>query len=255
MDIYKKTFSAIHASDELKEKVKNMPEETQKTWRVPAKWAVAAATVAVLMLCAGFHSQLQTFAEKLFFKNTTVLEDKTVEAKMDVVEIKHVDKAAWDKKYNTMEDVEELLGISLLKSDEAYTAPIPSIELGSYENGEVVKIYDNYYVTHNVVMDLEQDENGDVFRSTDDGAYGISYSASFYAEYGAEDKYIAEYTGATFVEDFTTANGMTASIYRFGGEYCAVIYHDNICYTFETTTQQGTVSCKTFIEEFLDTLK
>lgn len=214
-----------------------------------------------VILCIGFHSEIQTFAENILFKSSVILGNKKINEKVERVIINDVAVEDLQKKYSTMEEVEELLGITLLKSEEAYVSPKPNISMTGWNSdgeaggkADIVEICNMNYYVHDMEQDVTEHEGGEWFKYTGDNPYSISYQATLYDPLDSETSFEDSYSQAVFIEDYETANGLTASIFRFGGSESAIIYANNMQYEFTIETTIYKDREKKF-KAFLDTLK
>lgn len=267
------------------------------TIRRPIVRKATVAAAAIFCIFVGytcFKPQTTAVADKPFYEHTVSFEDYQIKEKMDVVKVKDVPSETWEKKYNTLEEIENLLGIKLLKSSKNYDAPVPSdsdvedvlgIKLSEIEDvlgikvSEGEKSYDAYvprinvesysgsisinnpfYYTNNELIFFIGDST--YSRKLDNNAYRISYTASFFSEFDFDfqNKFYYDYTGALFNKNYTTAHNLEAHIFYYPSEFHALIYHDNIRYEIEMDVwDQPDSHIKTdeemkLFEEYLDTL-
>lgn len=243
--------------------------ETAKN-RMRRKTAVAAAVLFFIgMGSICFCSQTTAVAGNPFFKSIILFGDNKIEEKMGVVKIKEVAPEAWDVNYNTLDEVEDLLGISLLKSSKTYNAPVPCVEIERSFDGKVINITNrSYYIYNATVVSIGDGKtvyndnvfSGTVYKRNSDDDYIISYSANFFGRLDTKDEtfdgvneFINDYGNAVFIENYTTANNLNATIILDYGEYKAFIYHDNIKYTIIMQALCGIGDKETF-EKYLDTI-
>lgn len=231
------------------------PEAPQKMPLTSRRWwKPAVATAAALVLgvcCLSFSPQVRAFAANLFMKNATYVGDEPIgEANLDIVPINDVAPEAWDAEYDTLEEVEELLGITLLKSSKTFDAPVPIVTIGHVFNNQIISIWsDPYYVNDERIEDLTP--HSFAAYSTGDNPYHISYYARFHANYEDISKTYDNYKeGYSFVENYTTANGLQAAIFQDSAYMTALIYHNNIRY--ELT--MGGCNKVEVLEDYLETL-
>lgn len=249
---YKETFSHMKAPEELKNRVKNLKEKQSPYWSVRKIGGTIAAGILILCIC--FHSQIYAAAEEFFYKYAIWLGNDEIDAKLGIVTVNEMDDTSWNTSYYNLEDVEELLGITLLKSDKTYNSPIPCVQINNAPFEEKITIYNRAYFLNNVVIDLFQDKEGHVFEKKGSNAYIITYSASFFTAHSNENVYIDEFPGAELIEKYTTANNLSALIYKYAGNYYAHIYHENIRYEIELRPWDRTEDENT-LKAYLDTLE
>ena len=182
---------------------------------------------------------------------------------MGYVQVNTLKAEALEHMYSTMEELEELMGVTLLKSDYAYIAPFPNISLhrneqyDDYCNPVVYHIFDGgYYANNRELEDVW--ESGSLWHSIGEDAYTISYEATIYSNYGTQggnEAYINyHYEQGVYMEEYETAGGYRADIFVAGNEYNAVIFDRNIMYSFRAENL-GTINKLDTFKEFLDTLK
>ncbi len=223
-------------------------------------WKAAAAMAAALVIgvvCFGFAPQIKAFADE-FLNGKTVLNDhQVIEGQMEAVPIRQgITEEQVFAKYDTIEDVEELFGITLLHSTKTTRKSVPVVEIFSWNHGGYIEILDDKYYLYHQVVDLSENKDGSTTHITEDDAYRISYEAAFLTDRSSEGSggHSSHYEDSAFVENYTTANGLQAGIFSFGGDYHAVIYHQNIRYefTYDAWNGSGDVS---LLKEYLDTLR
>lgn len=265
LDEYRATVGNIHASEQLKRKVADMAcKKRVISAGAGMSWAFAAATVVVLCLC--FRSQIMAFAQSVSYKCAYIIGGKnnSKEFSGDMGYV-HVNSLKWDDfqhKYSSIDELEELIGIKLLKSDSAYTGAFPNIELQRYEeyrdynNIVTYQIYDDSYYMYS--MELEQDEEGSrIWHSLADNAYRISYTATIHNDPNLQQDETwqsSTFSGGVYVEEYVTLGDYTAYIYSFDNEYNAVIFDHNVRYVF-TADELGVIGTLDVFKDFLDTLK
>lgn len=254
---YKETFSKVHASEQLKERVINMAENRKKSNQMAVKFGACAA-VAALALGICFHSQIQTFAERIMARGTTQLGEKVISAEIGGITVHNLTKDQQQAAYKTIEDVESVLGVDLLSSDAAYDMPVRAISINRWsdESGWAILSVDAaaYYV-NDMEMAIDEDPSGNLLKATGDNPYQISYEAELYNTVQKNiENVVSDYKGAVWTEEYETADGLQAEVFRFGGNYNAIICHDGILYRFAISggTTDGTLE---ELKAFLDTLK
>lgn len=224
------------------------------------KAAVAAAALFIIGIgCVCFNSQTTAVADNLFFENSVFFEDHEIKEKMGIVKIKNVPSRAWEKNYDTLEDVEKLLGITLLKSTKNYDAPVPSVNIEKSYNGKEIVISDIAYYMYNEIV-LSMEENSIYYKKLGDNAYRVSYTARFFSEFDCRNKIESDYTSAVFIKNYTTAHNLKASLFYEDGQFHALIYHNNVRYKIDmeiwdqTSVYLGKGNETKPLEDFLDTL-
>lgn len=263
LDEYKEALENVHAPEGLKKKVVNMSCKKQKALSsVRAGWAIAAAAVVVVCLC--FRSQIMAFAENVTYKFTYIIDkknDKGFSGDMGYVQVNTLMWEDFQHKYSSIEELEKLLGIKLIKSDSAYSAPFSNIKLQRFEeytdynNAVTYQIVDEAYFVNNMQLN-EVTDSGYLMETLGDDAYKISYTATIHNDPKLEQDDVWKtdsYSGAVYIEDYVTAEGYTAYIYSFNNEYNAVIFDHNIKYMF-TADGLGTINSLDEFKVFLDTL-
>ena len=224
-------------------------------WRKAA--AAMAAALVIGVVCFGFAPQIKAFADE-FLNGKTVLNDhQVIEGQMEAVPIRQgITEEQVFAKYDTIEDVEELFGITLLHSTKTTRKSVPIVEIFSWNHGGYIEISDDKYYLYHQVVDLSENKDGSTIHITGDDAYRISYEAAFLTDRSSEGSggHSSHYEDAAFVENYTTASGLQAGIFYFGGKYHAVIYHQNIRYEFiyDAWNGSGNVS---LLKEYLETLR
>lgn len=265
LDEYMSAVGSIHAPDKLKRDVINMASTKKKAAACKKmRLVVAAATVILFSLC--FHRQIMAFADFVAYKSTYVIgkyNKKEFSGEMGYVQVNTLKAEALEHMYSTMEELEELMGVTLLKSDYAYIAPFPNISLhrneqyDDYCNSVIYHIFDGgYYANNRELEDVW--ESGSLWHSIGEDAYTISYEATIYSNYGTQGGNEADinynYEHGVYMEEYETAGGYRADIFVAGNEYNAVIFDRNIMYSFRAENL-GTINKLDTFKEFLDTLK
>ena len=263
LDEYKEDLGNVHAPEGLRKKVVNMAYRKRKvSTGVRAAWAFAAAAVVVVCLC--FRSQIMAFAENVTYKFTYIIDKKNDKGFSGDMGYVHVNTLKWEDfqhKYSSIEELEKLLGIKLIKSDLAYSAPFSNIELqrfeeySDYNNAVTYQIVDEAYFVNNMQLN-EVTDSGYLMETLGDDAYKISYTATIHNDPRLEQDDVWKtdsYSGAVYIEDYATAEGYTAYIYSFDNEYHAVIFDHNIKYMF-AADDLGTMDSLDEFKGFLDTL-
>ncbi len=268
LDEYIDTVGNLHAPQQLRDKVVNMAYKKRVVSTRLKGWAVAAATVVVLCLC--FHSQIMAFAESISYKITYIIgknNRKEFSGDMGYVPVNTPKGEDFGRKYSTIEELEELMGVTFLKSDYAYVTSLPHIGLERkyYEGYNPVtyySIYDDSYYMNNMELE-EASESGGIWHSLADDAYKITYEATITNDANAKEEaanITYEYKYGVYVEEYETKSGYDAYIFMFNNEYNAVIFDHNIKYLFRadglgTIGKPGTIEKLDVFKEFLDTLK
>ena len=126
--------------------------------------------------------------------------------------------------------MEELLGVKLLKCPDATKTLTPCILFSGDRDLGIISVSCIPYYLHNKTLDPKSRANSCVFHRTGDRAYHVTYQATMLLKDNIE--YRAGYS-SEMSEIYTTPSGLKAGIFFIGSDYSAVIYHDNICYTFE----------------------
>lgn len=237
------------------------PEVSPKAALTKRKWwkpAVATAAALVVGVCAiGFSPQIKAFADEFFNASVVFNNDERFEGKMEQIHINEgITAEQVEATYYNIEEVEELFGIKLLHSTKTSDKPVPTVWIFAIDHGGYIEIGDNKYYMYNQVIDLSQDENGNTVHTTGDGAYRISYTASFLTDRGEGNLgFEGHYGQAQYIETYTTANGLKAGIFLGGeyGGYTAVIFHNNIRYEIELDQYGSTGDIQT-LRDYLDTL-
>ena len=215
---------------------------------------VKAAAIAGAILVVGGGT---AYAANNFYKNSLVVGEKEISQDVDCVNVNDVKAEDLKKKYFNISDVEKLLGIKLLKSDQVYQSELADISISKYED-ESVKSYlvsNPFYIVKDLKRDLSQDKEGFVWKDTGNCPYSISYEARICARAEDNSGFVTTYEDSSFVEEYKTKNRVTANIFYFGGEYIAHVVKDNVEYTFGMNSS-GSVS-DTILQElklFLDSL-
>lgn len=263
LDGYMDTMGNVHAPLQLRNKVLNMAYKKHgASPRLKAGWAIAAATVVVMCLC--FRSRIMAFAENVTYKFAYIIDKKNDKGFSGDMGYVHVNTLKWEDfqhRYGSIEELENLLGVKLIKSDTAYAAPFPNIELqrfeeySNYNNAVTYQIVDEGYYVNNMQLE-EMGESGCLWKSIGADAYKISYTATIHNDPKLQQDDVWKtdsYSGAVYNEDYVTAEGYTAYIYAFDNEYHAVIFDHNIKYMF-VADGLGTIDSLGEFKEFLDTL-
>jgi hypothetical protein len=251
---YKKVYDSMVMSEDMNEAIKQ--GVLRKGRRKTKKYGIAAAVAAVL-LCLCFHSQISAFAHNLFTKEENHIAGMDFGEKMDVISIDaSVPEESDMVKYHSLDEVEKLLGIDLLQSDDVYQAPIANVLLWQSDNTEV-SIEQGSYIKYHEYIDLSRDKEGSISKITDKNHYSIRYEAHFYIKKGTDVD--LTYLDGTCIETYTTPSGEKAYILKRGNtnyyNYEAVLYKDNIKYTFSLEDEGNGYDHLKELKKFLDSLK
>lgn len=207
-----------------------------------------AAAIAGAILVVGGGT---VYAANSFYKTSLVVGEKEISQDVDCVNVNDVKAGDLKKKYFNISDVEKLLGIKLLKSDQVYQSELADISISKYED-EFSKSYfvsNPFYIVKDMERDLSQDKEGFVWKNIGKCPYSIRYEATICARAEENAGFVATYEDSSFVEEYKTKNGVTANIFYFGGEYIAHVIKDNVEYTF------GMNSCGSVSDTILQELK
>lgn len=264
LDEYIDTVGNVHAPVQLKNNVMNMAYKKRGVSIRLKGMAVVAATVIVMCLC--FHTQIMAFAQSISYKSkhTYVIgknSKKEFSSDMGYVQVNALTSDDFKHSYSTIEDVEKLMGVTFLKSDDAYIAPVTNIRLernvGQYDSLVTYRITDGGYYVNNMEL-MEAGENGELWYSITDDAYRIGYEAVIHNDYnmqeGEETIFNYNYNEGVYVEEYETQGGYKADIFIAGNEYEAVIFDNSIMYSFRAYGL-GTINKLDVFKKFLDTLK
>ncbi len=164
----------------------------------------------------------------------------------------------WKNQWRKNKRRQKILGLKLLKSDQAYQSEIADISISQYgdKSINVYSISDTFYVVKDMERDLSQDKQGFVWKDIGECPYTISYEARICVSAGENTGFVDSYENSSFKEEYKTKNGVDANIFYFGGEYIAYVVKDNIEYTFEMCSSSK-VDDETKLQElklFLDSL-
>lgn len=227
-------------------------------WRRAGLVAAAVAAVCVM----AFHSQIYSFAKSLFIRDVIKIGDEAIqETNTNIIKIK--DGVLTDNKnhyFESLEDVGEKLGVSFLKSSvENDVAVKGRVSAQMLDNGQV-EVTDYYFVTKDISQICYTEDDGISCQIDSDEAYSIRCEANFYTK-AFRDDYEREWMHSTVIEEYETANGFHATLFRYGNSpaLCAIVYCDNIWYEYEVSNYQvNDFDTETYTVEdfkaFLDTL-
>lgn len=241
------------------EKVKEMEDMKKEKSNIVKvhnhrKIVKAAAIAGAILLVGGGTA----YAASNFYNTSLVVGEKEISQDVDCVHVNNIKAEELRKNYFNISDVEKILGIKLLKSDQAYQSEIADISISQYEDKSinVYSISDTFYIVKDMERDLSQDKEGFVWKDIGECPYTISYEARICVSAGENTGFVDSYENSSFKEEYKTKNGVVANIFSFGGEYIAYVVKDNIEYTFEMCSSSK-VDDETKLQElklFLDSL-
>lgn len=215
---------------------------------------VKAAAIAGAILLVGGGT---AYAANNFYKTSLVVGDKEISQDVDCVEINELTKEELSEKYFNISDVEKILGIKLLKSDQVYQSELADISISQFKDEDIKSytIWNTFYIVKDMERDLSQDKEGFVWKDIGECPYTISYEARICVNAKENTGFVSTYDGSTFEEEYKTKNGLSANIFSFGGEYIAQVVKDNVEYTFEMCSSGSTSDTKLQeFKSFLDSL-
>lgn len=224
---------------------------TSRKW-----WKPVVATAAALVLgvcCVSFSPQVRAFAEEFLNGSVLFSDGEKSEGKMEPLHVNDITQEQVLKSYRSVEEVEELLGVTLLHSSKTTDKSSPLVEIFAISHGAYIEITDTHYYLYNrEIIQFSEDGHGAVSHTTGEGAYTISYNAAFLTDRDNENNkgLEARYENVNVLDHYTTANGLEATVYSDARGYTAVIFHDNVKYEL-TMTGGGSVE---ILEEYLETL-
>lgn len=228
----------------------------QVFWRRAGLVAAAAATVCVI----GFHSQIYSFAKSLFIHDVIKMGDKEIAQETDtkIIKIKDVELTIGEwQHFESWEDAGEKLGISFLTSSmENDVTGKGRVSARMMVEGQAT-VADDYFAVKDIsqIRYKENGSHGSQGHIDSEEAYSISCTAHFYTKTFQYD-YGKEYVDGAVIEDYDTANGFHATIFRYGDspELNAILYCDNIRYEYHVDAcDTGSYTVEDF-KAFLDTL-
>ena len=116
----------------------------------------AAAIAGAILLVGGGTA----YAASNFYNTSLVVGEKEISQDVDCIHVNNIKAKELRKNYFNISDVEKILGIKLLKSDQAYQSEIADISISQYED-ESVKSYlvsNPFYIVKDLKRDLSQDK-------------------------------------------------------------------------------------------------
>ena len=241
---------ALSLNQRILEKAKEKHMEKHSTH---TKWIKVAVFACAIILASGTTIYAAT---KYLFRGSLVLEDKEISQEVEGVTVNRLTSEELDKSYQTIPEVEEVLGVKLLKSDKAAETEIPYLTINEFDDDgtRICSVSGEWYYVNDMEADLAQDETGHIWKTVGDRPYEISYEAKMYAGSDSDTGLEDEYDGSAFVENYTTQNGLTAYVFTFGGEYNAYLTDNNVIYTFMVSSSFDERAGLQELEQFLDTL-
>lgn len=227
-------------------------EKHMKKYNRHINWVKAAAFAAAIVLA----SSGTIYAAQYLFKGSLALGDKEISQDIEEIAVNGLTAEELDRPYRTIPEVEDVLGVKLLKSDKAAETEIPYLTIKEFDDDgtRICSVSGEWYYVNDMEADLAQDETGHIWKTVGDRPYEISYEAKMYAGSDSDTGLEDEYDGSAFVENYTTQNGLTAYVFTFGGEYNAYITDNNVIYTFMVSSSFEERAGLQELEQFLDTL-
>ena len=231
------------------------------------RYVVTAAALVLAVILVFSHPRILAIAEKPYNFSMSFADNKQVGQNLQPIRINHLTKEQTEKTYLTLDEVEEVLGIELLQSPEAFAMQKPMIQLSLA--GNFVSVFHPMYYLHHLLPDPDYQGSGVVMHPAGNNRFVVEYDAVFLRESETPGTNMGErlvLEHAEFVETYTTALGLKASIYIQRSNYNAVIYHENVRYLLSITSRSSNPAdqndpgwkasrYKTALEEFLDTLE
>lgn len=218
------------------------------------KTAVAfSAVLAVALVCVKFYPEIRAFADRLFNSATFFDDAKIADEQMNAVHINDVTEEALEKPYQTLDEVEALLGINLLQSPLASSTLYPCVRVSMPGKSDLVNISDGAYYLYHCKTTPKTEGDGIYIESEKDDAFTVSYEAELIVSEAVNGER-HDYENARLLENYTTANGLKAAVFQFGSCYNAIIYHNDIRYAFCMTGCYGNAGDINAFKAFLDTL-
>ena len=242
----------IAKEQEINMKKNEHSNKISKFVRTKSLARIAVFAVAILLTTGGTVYA----AVNIIYNNVLAIDDKNISQDVESVTVKKLDADELNAKYSTITEVEDILGIKLLKSDKAYKSPIAKIDISEFqdESSTSYTISDINYFANDMDMDLNQDKEGTVWKNTGDRPYLISYNARLYTTSEQGDGFVDQYDNSSWVEKYEATNGLEANIFKFEGEYNALVIKDNIVYTFTVSSSFSEKACLQEMESFIDSL-
>lgn len=241
---------ALSLNQKILDKAKEKHMEKHNTH---TSWIKVAVFACAIIFASGTTIYA---AAKYLFKGSIVLGDKEISQEVEGITVNRLTSEDLDKSYQTIPEVEEVLGLKLLKSDKATETQSPYLTIKEFIDADtrICSVSGDWYYVNDMETDLSQDEGGHIWKAVGDRPYEISYEAKMYAGSDSDTGLEDEYDGSAFVENYTTQNGLTAYVFTFGGEYNAYITDNNVIYTFMVSSSFDERAGLQELEQFLDTL-
>lgn len=252
--LYQSLRGEVKPSPSLNQRILDKAKETHmKKHSTHTKWIKVAVFACVIILASGTTIYAAT---KYLFRGSLVLEDKEISQEVEGVTVNRLTSEELDKSYKTIPEVEEVLGVKLLKSDKAAETQIPYLAVKEFidDDSRICSVSGDWYYVNDMEADLSQDQAGHIWKAVGNRPYEISYEAKMYTVSDSESGLEEEYEDSAFVENYTIQNGLEAYVFTFGGEYNAYITDNNVIYTFMVSSSFAEKASLQELESFLDSL-